>query len=134
MPFEKATEVLEPFWGVQVSGPPARRMTQRVGASAEAVQTAERTREPETVVRSQTTKMAISADGASLSLLGGEWAEVQTLAMGDVGALKKRRGTHEVEVNNLSSFSRMASASAFGDVAQAERQPRGVARLRPSTP
>jgi hypothetical protein len=127
MPFAKAAEMLESLLGVQVSEATARRMTERMGARIEAAQTAEsrREQEPEPDAKS-CLRQAISADGAYVPLVKGEWAEVRTLAIGEVGPLEKARGKQEVQVSHLSYFSRMTTAASFVDLAEGEIRRRGV--------
>jgi hypothetical protein len=127
MPFEQAGFMLERLVGVQVSDATVRRLTERSGACVEATQTIEQ--DPSEQAPSGFSghqKLAFSADGAYVPLLKGEWAEVRTLAIGEVAPAKKTRETQEVEVTALSYFSRMAPASAFMDLASREMQRRAV--------
>ena len=68
----------------------------------------------------------ISIDGAYVPLVGGAWAEVRTVAIGEVKEELSAAGQREVHTCHLSYFSRMTDAGTFGDVAQVEMQRRGV--------
>jgi hypothetical protein len=67
-------------------------------------------------------KQLLSADGAMVPLVGGEWAEVKTLVMGEV--TRNKRG--EVCTQQLSSFSRLAEAERFAEAALVETHRRGL--------
>jgi hypothetical protein len=127
--FEKAAGVLANLTGVQVSEATLRRQTEKAGGSYVAVQDgavkrmkAEPGEEPEGAE-----KLFLSADGAMVPLIGGEWAEVKTLVVGEVQAPVERKGEKVVEVTNLSYFSRLAEAETFREAALVETQRRGVA-------
>ena len=71
-----------------------------------------------------------STDGAYISLVGGQWAEVRTLAIGEV---KEEASVHEptqVKTEQITYFSRMTDADTFGEVAQVEMQRRGVSEAK----
>jgi hypothetical protein len=127
MPFEKAAPMLEPFLGGQVRSATARRMTERAGAHVDAAHTAECTREDEWERGSTIcVRHAISADEASVPLVKGQWADVRTRALGDGGPWENTRGTQEVPVTRVSSFSRMTPASTGVDLASGELRRSGV--------
>jgi hypothetical protein len=69
-------------------------------------------------------KQLLSADGAMVHLVGGEWAEVKTLVMGEV--TRNKRG--EVCTRQVSSFSRLADAECFAEAALVETHRRGLER------
>ena len=73
-----------------------------------------------------TEKMQISADGAMVPLLHGVWAEVRTLAIGEVQSSKQEQGEGEVHARNLSYFSRKVNAQEFQRLALVEIQRRGI--------
>lgn len=68
--------------------------------------------------------MAMSADGAMVPLTGGEWAEVRTLALGEVP--EGSADAEQVHVGHLSSFSRLTDATHFTDLADVEMRRRGL--------
>ena len=111
MPYESARELLEDLLGVRVSKASARRATLHTGEAALAVWEAEveqlKQEAPEAPAGAE--KQAMSADGAMVHLVGGEWVEVKTLAIGEV--TRNRRG--EVCTQQLSYCSRLCDAASF---------------------
>jgi hypothetical protein len=130
MPFERAREMLEKLLGVQVSEPTVRRATLRVGALSEARQTAQ-SQQPATSAPEVTPceKLVISTDGAYVPLVGGQWAEVRTVAIGEVKEKVTKRHK-EIQTQQLSYFSRMTDCVTFGERAQGEMQRRGVSQAK----
>src|SRR5579859_2249741 len=124
MPFQPARELLEELVGVQVSKSTARRATLGAGAAALAVQEEEALRLkqelPEAPAGAE--KQALSADGAFVPLVGGEWAEVKTLVIGEV--THNKRG--QICTQHLSSFSRLSAVESFEEAALVETHRRGV--------
>ena len=129
LPFGPAAQMLAYFTRVAVGASTARRLTERAGAAYEAVQTAaveeiERTLPP---APAGPPVQFLSVDGALAPLVGGEWAEVKTLALGVVQEPKvNRRGEPEVHTTDLSYFSRLADHETFGRLALVETQRRGT--------
>jgi hypothetical protein len=129
LPFGPAAQMLAYFTGVEVGASTARRLTEQAGAAYEAVQTAaveeiERTLPP---APAGPPVQFLSVDGAMAPLVGGEWAEVKTLALGVVQEPKvNRRGEPEVHTTDLSYFSRLADHETFGRLALVETQRRGT--------
>jgi hypothetical protein len=119
MPFAHAAHMLETLEGVQVSEATVRRHTEDMGTICEVLQNdperrlAERAPAPE--------RFAISADGAFVPLLGGTWAEVRTLAIGEVSQTGM-----EVRTTKLSYFSRMTDAETFRQLVEGETRHRQV--------
>jgi hypothetical protein len=127
MPFAQAGKMLESLLGVQISEATVRRLTERAGATYEAVQTAEAEQaEPEAKSSSVPEKQAISSDGAYVPLVNGQWAEVRTAGIGDVQKQMTASGIEQVKVTNLSYFSRMTDAETFERLAEGEMRRRGV--------
>ena len=126
MPFERAAQMLKTLLGVQVSEPSVRRGTEHAGALYEARQTAQRKPAvPPSAIVTICDKQVISTDGAYVPLVGGEWAEVRTVVIGEVKK-ESRSASDEVHSRNLSYFSRMTDAETFGDLAEVEMRRRGV--------
>jgi hypothetical protein len=131
MPFARAAELLERLLGVQVSAATVRRLTEAAGAALEQVQTAasqhslERD-ESATLPGPRESKLVLSADGAFVPLVKGEWAEVRTLAIGAVAA-RPSSSEQEVRTHTWSYFSRLTDAATFADLAEVETRRRGVA-------
>ncbi|MFL5666782.1 MAG: ISKra4 family transposase [Ktedonobacteraceae bacterium] len=126
MPFERAGELLKDLLGIQVSATSSRRSTYGIGQAALAVQQAEeeRIREELPTPPQGAQRQAISADGAFVPLVGGEWAEVKTLVVAEVG--RDKEGA--VCTTQVSSFSRLADVETFSQQAVVELHRRGVDR------
>lgn len=131
LPFRQAARCLRFFWGVEVSEATVRRRTEAAGAAYVAVQEAEQARlerespppPPGPAVQQ------VSVDGAMVPLVGGEWAEVKTLAIGAVTARHGEDGP-EARAEELSYFSRLADAATFTRAARIEFHARGTAAAR----
>lgn len=124
LPFAEAAAELAYFWGIPVSKSTARRHTEAAGAAYVAVQTAgaeaaERAG-GEVAAPAGPPRQFLSADGAMVPLVGGEWAEVKTLAVGTLDPAAAGRATA------LSYFSRLADADTFTRLAVVETHRRGV--------
>jgi hypothetical protein len=126
MPYAPARELLEDMLGVQVSKATARRATLATGQAALAVWEAEveRLKQETPPAPAGAEKQALSGDGAMVHLVGGEWAEVKTLALGEV--TRNRRG--EVCTQHLSYCSRLADATRFEQATLLETHRRGLER------
>jgi hypothetical protein len=123
-PFESARELLEEVMGVQVSKATARRATLHTGEAvlAEWEAEVERLKQEMPQVPVGTEKQAMSEDGAFVHLVGGEWAEVKTLSIGEV--TRNRRG--DVCTQQLSYCSRLGDAASFAEAALVETHRRGL--------
>ena len=131
MPFERAAQMMEAVLGVQVSEATVRRHTEEAGAHSEAVQTMQAQAPEQTEPKgSVSARQAISADGACVPLLKGQWAEVRTVARGSVEQQRTAKGEQEVHVGQLSYFSRLTDAATFADLAEAETRRRGVRQTK----
>ena len=98
--------MMECLLGVQVSEATTRRQTEQAGALAQAVQTSQAQTNTEDVqAETAPARLVVSADGAMVPLLGGEWAEVRTVAIGEVEKAGQAQGEDEVHVAHLSYFS-----------------------------
>jgi hypothetical protein len=125
LPFEQAVEAAAFFLGVAVSAETARRRTEGAGAALVALETAEAA----AVVDAPTLPAGpavqqVSVDGAMVPLVGGEWAEVKTLAIGTV----ERGAGGTAHTTALSYFSRLCDAEQFRTLARAEVHRRGTAQ------
>lgn len=131
MPFERAAQMLEALLGVQVSEPTVRRGTLRAGTLYETRQTVQ-SQQPAQAEPAATPceQQVISTDGAYVPLVKGEWAEVRTVAIGEVKQKTCTQGQREVHTCLLSYFSRMTDAETFGDLAEVEMRRRGVSQAK----
>lgn len=128
MPFGRATQELQHFRGVAVSRPTAERLTEAAGAAYVAFQTAEvaRIEQELPVPPAGPAKQFLSVDGAMVPLVGGEWAEVKTLVLGEVQPAVIEKGEPVVHTTHHSYFSRLSEAEVFQRLALVETQRRGV--------
>jgi hypothetical protein len=126
MPYEAARELLEDLLGVQVSKATARRATLHTGQAALAVWEAEveQLKQEAPQAPAGADKQAMSGDGAMVHLVGGEWVEVKTLAIGEV--TRNRRG--EVCTQHLSYCSRLCDAASFEQATLLQTHRRGLER------
>ncbi len=126
MPYESARELLEEMLGVQVSKASARRATLHTGQAALAVWEAEveqlKQEAPQAPAGAE--KQALSGDGAMVHLVGGEWVEVKTLALGEVS--RNKRG--EVCTQHLSYCSRLGDAASFEHATLLQTHRQGLER------
>ncbi len=128
MPFEQAAADVAFFWGVELDETTVRRSTQVAGAAYVAEQTAEleRLERERPAPPAGPAVQYLSADGAMVPLVGGEWAEVKTLALGAVEARPGTDGLPEAHTTDLTYFSRLADADTFTRQAYVEAHRRGT--------
>lgn len=126
MPYDSARELLQDLLGMRVSRATARRATLATGEAALAVweEQVERLKQDAPEAPAGAEKQALSADGAMVHLVGGEWVEVKTLAIGEV--TRNRRG--EVCTQDLSYCSRLADAASFEAATLLHTHRRGLSR------
>jgi hypothetical protein len=112
MPFEQVPSLLAFLFGVHVAPDTVRRLTEEAGAAQVAVETAELER----IEREQPTAPAgapvqqVSADGAMVPLVGGDWAEVRTMV---IGSIEQGTEQSEARAGDLSYFSRLCTGEEF---------------------
>src|SRR5690242_17526943 len=105
MPFEKAAQMRERLVGVQVSEATTRRHTEQSGALALTIQTDQAQDLPEVETPcAKTERLVVSADGAYVPLVHGQWAEVRTVAIGEGEQERRSDVQQEVHVHRLSYF------------------------------
>src|SRR6266702_8266476 len=126
MPFEQAREMLQDLVGMRVSKATARRVTLATGKAALAVCEVEVERLKQEVPQAPAgaEKQALSGDGAMVHLVGGEWVEVKTLALGEVS--RNKRG--EVCTQHLSYCSRLGDAASFEHATLLQTHRQGLER------
>jgi hypothetical protein len=126
MPFEQAREMLQELVGVEVSKATVRRATLAAGtAGLEVCEVeAERLKRELPEAPPGADKQAMSADGAFVPLVGGEWGEVKTLVLGQVSRNKRE----EVCTQQISCFSRLADAESFEQGCLLETHRQGLER------
>lgn len=130
LPFEQGPRALAFFWQVEPDRDTARRVTEAVGAAQVAVETTEVQRLERELPPAPLGPplQVLSVDGALVPLVGGQWAEVKTLALGTVQPPRQdpTTGEWEVHTEDLSYFSRLADAETFTRLATVETHRRGV--------
>ena len=131
LPFQQVPEALGFFTKVRIGEETARRLTEQSGGAQVALETAaveilgrEAPPSPPGPAVQQ-----VSADGAMVPLVGGEWAEVKTMAVGTVvRSGGEEEGQWEVQAKELSYFSRLADSATFTRGATVELHRRGTFR------
>ena len=84
MPFTAAAKMTTALLGVAVSEPTVRRVGEAVGAAYVALQSDQTAELERCAPPAGAARMVVSADGATVPLVHGEWGEVRTLAIGAV--------------------------------------------------
>lgn len=132
MPFERAVELLADMQGIGVSPATGRRSSEAAGAAYVEMQSeeVERLEQKQPPAPAGAEKVQISADGAMVPLLHGQWAEVRTVVIGEVQPAVLERGEWVVHTRHLTYFSRKISAEEFTRQALVEIQRRGVENAR----
>jgi hypothetical protein len=128
MPFERAVESLADMLRVHVSEATARRETENWGAVYAEVQEEEVKRIAQELPPAPEgpEKMLLSVDGAMVPLVGGEWIEVKTVALGVIEEPVWEKDEWKVHASALSYFSRWMEAEEFGQAALVETHHRGL--------
>ncbi len=132
MPFSAVVQELACLKHVTTTEATVRRHTETAGAAYVALQTAEAERVEHTspAVPEGAARQLLSADGALVPLVHGEWAEVKTVALGTIQPPVVERGEAVVHTTELSYFSRLAEAETFSHLATVETQRRGTERAQ----
>lgn len=130
MPFASVVQELAALKHVTTTEPTVRRHTETAGAAYVAWQTAEVARVEHTLpaVPEGARRQLLSADGAMVPLIHGEWAEVKTVAIGEIQPPVMENGEAVVHTSQLSYFSRLTEAETFTHLATVETQRRGTER------
>jgi hypothetical protein len=128
--FEQAIQELALSLKVAVSEATGRRWTEAAGVAYEAVQQqeVERLEREAPLGGPGAAKLQVSADGTMVPLVGGDWVEVKTVAIGELSTVSRADGHQEVRASRLSYFSRRVEAQQFNRLALGEMHQRGVER------
>lgn len=128
MPFARAVKEVAYFRQTHVTEATIRRQTEAAGAAYVGVQTREVERlERETpLAPAGPAKQFLSVDGAFVPIVGGEWAEVKTLAIGEVEPARQVNDEPVIQTSALSYFSRLTDSTTFQRLALVETHRRGV--------
>lgn len=132
LPFARAGQELQYFRHVAVSRPTVERLSEAAGAAYVHFQTAEVERIVEELPPAGVgpAQQLLSVDGAMVPLVGGEWAEVKTLVLGEVLPAVEVKGEVVIQTTQHSYFSRLTDAETFQRLALVETQRRGVETAR----
>jgi hypothetical protein len=132
MPFESAVKELQYFWHVTATEATVRRHTEAAGAAYVQVQDDEvdRLEREAPPAPKGPDKQFLSVDGAMVPLVRGEWAEVKTLAIGEVAPPVQYKGETVIQTRAMSYFSRLAEVKTFQRLALVETHRRGVETAR----
>ena len=130
LPFRSVVQELACLKHVTTTEATVRGHTERAGAAyvawqTEQVEDVERTTP---VPPPGAARQLLSADGALVPLRHGEWAEVKTVALGEIQPPVLEKGEPVVHTTNLSYFSRLADAETFSQLATVETHRRGTER------
>jgi hypothetical protein len=128
LPFGAAAALAAQVLQVHVSEAAVRRLTERAGAAYVAEQTAavERLERETPPAPAGPARQQVSVDGAMVPLVGGEWAEVKTLALGTLPGPDPAGSAVQGRLTDLSYFSRMTDHVSFGRLATVETHRRGT--------
>lgn len=126
VPFGPAADLLESVLGGRVSKASVRRYTLQAGEAglAEWEEQTDIIQKKMTEPSGGASHQLLSADGAMVPLVGGEWAEVKTLVVGE--ALRDKEGNAQVE--RLSYCSRLTDVPGFERASLRELHRRGRER------
>jgi hypothetical protein len=129
MPFEQALEEIWDGRRIDLSEGTIRQTTYRHGKVAEALTRAEaeRIEKEAPTATAKPEKLMVSADGAFVHLVNGEWREVKTVAIGEVESeWIAKKGELVVKTKDLSYFSRSYRVREFERYALTELYQRGL--------
>lgn len=129
LPFHPAAQMFTAFTGVALSTATVRRLTEAAGSVQVAQQEAAvvAMEAGQLVVPEQVPeKMVYAVDGAMVPLVGGEWAEVRTLAIGEATVQQTTESKPEQATQCLSYFWRLLDAESFARAALVETERRGL--------
>jgi len=130
LPFAPAAAMLTHFTGVTLSASTAQRLTEQAGAAYAAVQQADLARLERALPDPPAGPpiQQATVDGVFVPLVGGQWAEVKTLAIGTVQppVWCARAQEWQVQTTELSYFARLADHETFGWQATVETHRRGL--------
>ena len=129
LPFGRVVKHLKRTLGVVVPVSTVRRQTLVVGQRMLDVQNEQAQPLADCPEEKAAERLAMSSDGSMVPLVGGVWAEVKVVAIGQVEG-RKRKGEEEIVTSQLTYFARMADAATFADQASAETRRRGIERAK----
>jgi hypothetical protein len=129
MPFGRVVKHLKRTLGVVVPVSTVRRQTLAVGQRMLEVHNEQAQPLADCPEEKASERLAMSSDGSMVPLVGGVWAEVKVVVIGQVER-RKRKDKEEIVTTHLTYFARMSDATTFADQASAEMRRRGVERAK----
>jgi len=132
LPFAQASEQLHALLDIRISPSTVRHHTEQAGRGSLAVQNEQAKPLAVCPEESPAERMVMSADGAFVPLVGGEWSEVKLLAIGQVEVQKvvSSEDIPTVSTTHLSYFARLTDAATFSEQVSAEIRRRGLDRAK----
>ena len=130
MPFGSVVYELACLKHLTTTEATVRRHTEAAGAAYVALQTAAAERVERTLPAAApgAARQLLSADGAMVPLVQGQWAEVKSVALGSIQPPVLAQGEMVVHTEDLSYFSRLTDAETFNRLATVETHRRGTER------
>jgi len=129
LPFGRVVKHLKRTLGVVVPVSTVRRQTLAVGQRMLEVHNEQAQPLADCPEEKASERLAMSSDGSMVPLVGGVWAEVKVVAIGQVER-RKRKDKEEIVTTHLTYFARMSDATTFADQASAEMRRRGGERAK----
>jgi hypothetical protein len=129
LPFGRVVKHLSRMLGVVVPVSTVRRQTLAVGQRVLEVHNEQAQPLADCPEEPTAQRMAMSSDGSMVPLVGGVWAEVKVVAIGQVER-RKHKDEEAIVTSQLSYFARMAAAATFADRASGEMRRRGIERAK----
>jgi hypothetical protein len=122
MPFGQVPALVDLLRGVPISRSSVRRITEAAGTALAALEEAESERIRATLPASPVgaARQQVSVDGAMVPIMGGEWREVKTLAIGELDA------NVPGQAREMTYVSRILEADRFAELATGELHRRGT--------
>ena len=129
LPFARAATVFTTFTQIPISESTVQRLTEAVGVAALALAEADvaHIQAVWPPVPPGPATMIVSVDGAMVPLVGGDWGEVKTLAIGTVPSAPVDPATAP-RISDLSYCSRLLDAQEFQPATLGELHRRGMER------
>jgi len=132
LPFAQATEQLRALLDIRISTSTVRQHTEQAGRGSLAVQNEQA--KPLALCPEETPaeRMVMSADGAFVPLVGGQWGEVKLLAIGQVEVQEAvaPQCLPSTSTTEVSYFARLTDVSTFSEQASAEIRRRSLDRAK----
>jgi hypothetical protein len=129
LPFGRVVKHLHRTLGVVVHASTARRQTLAYRQRMLEVQNKQAQPLADCPEEQASERLAMSSGGSMVPLVGGVWAEVKVVAIGEVER-RRRKDEDEIVTTQLTYFARLTDAATFADQASAELRRRGIERAK----